>query len=106
MDALVSADDSNSMVPGFMISIALSLIASDIGFQRNCTVLENDPEKLLAQIEVPLIYFAARSDTLCKLPKARRMFDGYSGKFVVIKLKEKSLSILKVLTIQFETLLF
>jgi hypothetical protein len=77
MKAVVSLDEDNSMVPGFMISIALNFIASSIGEQRTCTILVNNPEEQINRLECPMVYLAARNDQICPLSKARAMFNDY-----------------------------
>lgn len=83
MIELVSNDQDNAMVPGFMISIALNFVASRIGEYRGCAVLDNDPQDQIARLECPLVYLAARSDTICPLSKARSLFKDYRRMLVI-----------------------
>lgn len=79
MYSMVSTDDDNSLMPGFVISIALNFIASSIGEERACNLLDSNSEEIVTKLEVPLVYMAARSDSICTLAKARSMFNDYKG---------------------------
>lgn len=79
MNAVVSLDQDNSMVPGFLISIALNFVASSIGEERQCCVLDNNPEELIMKLQTPLVYLAARNDEFCPLTKARSLFNNHKG---------------------------
>lgn len=90
MSALVSQDENNSMIPGFMISIALNFVASCIGEQRNCSLLDKDPGELIPRLEIPVVFLAARKDDLCPLSTAREMFNALRGKKEYYLVQRKS----------------